>query len=135
MIKDVQLGKEIVITVANKIGILADLSKILADHGINLEAVAGYTKENEARIMLVTEDNLRAKDALTKAGYKAAKENPVLMLTLENKTGALKLLAAKLASEQIDINYVYGTTCMSACPARLILSTNNNEKALLAFKK
>lgn len=134
MIKDAQMGKEIVVTVMNKIGILADLTKVLADHGINVEAVAGYTKENEARIMLVTEDNQRAIDALIKAGYKAAKESPVLMLTLENKAGALKNVTSKLTSENIDIKYIYGTTCMSICPGRLILSTNDDEKALLAFK-
>lgn len=135
MLKSAQLGKEIVVTVMNKIGVLADMSKILADHGINIEGVTGYAVNNEATIMFVTEDNLRAMDALKKAGYKGAKEHSVLILELENKAGALKNIAAKLDSENIDIKYLYGTTCLAACPSRVVLSTNNDEKALIAFKK
>jgi len=135
MVRSAQLGKEIVVTVMNRIGVLADIARILADHGINIEAVAGYAMENEANIMLVTDDNLRSLDALVKAGYKAAKENPVLILDLENKPGSLKLVSQKLASENIDLKYIYGTGCASNCPAKLIVSTNNDEKALLIFKK
>lgn len=136
MIKSAQMGKEIVITVINKIGVMADMTKIIADHGINIEAVAGYaTEEGEAKITVVTDDNLRAKEALVKAGYKGAKENPVVVIELENKTGALKNVTAKLAAHNIDIKYVYGTTCSSACPAKLILSTSDNEKTLVAFNK
>ncbi len=135
MVINAQLGKEIVVTVVNKIGILADMSRILADHGINIEAVAGYAKEGEAKIMLVADDNLRTTDALKKAGYKGTKENPVVIVELENKPGALKNITAKLAAENIDIKSIYGTTCAGGCPAKIILSTTNDEKTLLIFKK
>lgn len=136
MVKSAQLGKEISVTVVNKIGILFDISKILADHGINIEAVAGYSVNGkEAKIMLVTSDNLRAKDALIKAGYKKTEENPVVILELENKAGALKNITLRLAEKHIDIKYIYGTACSDNCPSKVILSTNNDAEALLAFKK
>lgn len=135
MLKNAQLGKEIVVTVVNKIGVLADMSKILADHGINIEAVAGYaTASNEAKIMLVTTDNIRAVDALKKKNYTNAKENEVVIIELENKSGALKNATARLASENIDIKYIYGTTCTCGGPARIVFATTDNEKALVAFK-
>lgn len=134
MVKDANLGKEIVMTVPNKVGILANVSKILADHGINIEAVAGYVAKDEATIMLVAEDTLRAKEAIQKAGYKNTKENEVIVLDLENKPGALKSITAKLAAEKIDIKYAYGTACPTGCPARLVLSTTANEKALVSLK-
>ena len=134
MVRDAHLGKEVVVVVGNKIGVLADLSKIVSDHGINIEAVAGYADGAEAKIMLVTNDNLRALDALTKNGYKSSKESEVLVLEMENKAGVLKNITAKLASEGIDIRYIYGTTCNSGCPSRVVLSTSNNEKAVVAFK-
>lgn len=135
MLKQAQLGKEIVVTVVNKSGVLADMSKLLAEHGINIEAVAGYAIDKEARIMLVTDDNLRTGDALKKAGYNSLKENEVVIVELENKPGALKYVTAKLASQGIDIKQIYGTTCSAGCPAKIILSTSDNEKALVAFKK
>lgn len=135
MIKDANLGKELVITTENKVGILANMSKILADHGINIEGVAGYAAENnQAKIMIVAEDTLRAKEALQKAGYTNMKENEVVVVELENKPGALKSITAKMADAKIDIRYIYGTACPSGCPARIILATNNNEKAVVLFK-
>ena len=137
MLKKAYLKKEIVLDVVNKVGVLADMSKLLAVHGINLEAVAGYAKDdNKARIMLVVEDTLRAMDALKKANYTGARENEVVVVELENKPGALKVITEKLASEGIDIKQVYGTTCPAGtCPARIVLTTSDNEKALVAFKK
>ena len=136
MIKNASLGKEIVVTVVNKIGILADMAKLIAEHGINIEAVAGYAEVgNTAKIMLITDDFLRVTDALKKAGYKSLKESGAIIVELENKTGALKFLTAKLAAEEIDIKQIYGTTCSGSCPAKIILSTSDKEKALVARKK
>ena len=134
MVKDVNLGKELVVTAPNKVGILANMSKILADHGINIEGVAGYAAETEAKIMIVADDALRAKDALVKSGYKNCKENEVIVVDLINKPGALKGITAKLAADMIDIRYTYGTACPSGCPARLIIATTDNEKALVSLK-
>jgi hypothetical protein len=135
MLKRAQLSKEIIVTVVNKIGVLADMSKLLAEHGINIEAAAGYGENNEAKIMLITDDNLRAVDALKKSGYKSIKENEVLVLELENKAGALKFVTSKLAAEGIDIKSLYGTACSAGCPAKIVLTTSDNEKAIVAFRK
>ncbi len=135
MIKEANLGKEIVVRVENKAGILANMSKILAERGINVEGVAGYVTDKEAKLMLITSDNQRSLDALKKGGYKSIKENEVVIAELENKPGALKTITAKLVQENIDIKYVYGTTCLEGCAARIVLSTNNNEKAVVALKK
>jgi hypothetical protein len=135
MVKAAYLGKEVVVSITNRIGILADISKTLADHGINIEAIAGYSTANEAKLMFVTMDNLRASDALIKAGYKGARENPVVIVELEDKPGALRNITTRLAAENIDIRYIYGTACSENCPAKIVLSTSNDEKALLVFKK
>lgn len=136
MIKDVKLVQEITVTVVNKIGVLADMSKIVTGQGVNIEAVAGYAAaDNNAKIMLITEDNARITGALKKSGYKSLKESEVILVELENKTGALKHLTAKLAAEEIDIKLIYGTTCAGNCPARMVISTNDNAKAMLALKK
>jgi hypothetical protein len=135
MIKQAQLGKEIAVTVVNKIGVLADMSKLLAEHSINIEAVAGYALDKEAKIMLLTNDNVRSIDALKKSGYKSIRENEVVVVELEDKPGALKNITARLATEGIDIKQIYGTTCAGGCPAKLVISTGDNEKALVAFKK
>ena len=135
MIKSVNLGRELVVKVPNKAGILADMTKVLAEHGLNVEGVAGYVTGSEAQIMIVAEDTLRAKEAMAKAGYKAAKDNEVVVIELQNKPGALKAVTAKLAAEKIDIRYVFGTACAAGCLAKIIFATTANEKAVVALKK
>jgi hypothetical protein len=135
MLRSVRLGKEIVVTVANKIGVLADIARIVADHGINILALAGWGDADKAQVMLVTADNLRAIEALQKKSYTAVKESDVLMVELENKPGVLKDVTTRLAENQIDIRYIYGTSCSCGGPALVVVRTNDNERALVAFKK
>ena len=134
MVRKAEAGKEIVVTVANRIGVLADVSTIVADHGINIRALAGWGDADKAQIMLVTEDNLRAVDALKKKNYTAIRESGVVLVELENKPGVLKDVTAKLAGHQIDIKYIYGTTCSCGGPALVVVRTSDNERALVAFK-
>jgi hypothetical protein len=46
----------------------------------------------------------------------------------------MKSVTAKLADQKIDILYAYGTACSGGCPARIVLSTSDNERALVSFK-
>ena len=134
MIKSAEMGKELVLTVPNKMGTMTNVSKIMADHGINIEGAAGYAMGNEAKIMIVADDVLRAGDALKKAGFKAVEAKEVVVVELENKPGALKSLCARISDAKIDIKYIYGSTCVGGCAARIIISTSDNEKALVVFK-
>jgi hypothetical protein len=135
MVMDAKLGKEIVVTVANKIGILADMSKRLADEGINIDAVAGYAVRHEAKIILVTPDDTRAVEILKKANYASIKQNDCIVVDLENKPGALRDITSRMASATIDIKQIYGSACTAGCPAKIIISTTDNQKALAALKK
>jgi len=134
MIKNAEMGKELVLSVPNKMGTMANVAKILSDHGINVEGVAGYGMGAEAKIMIVADDVLRAAEALEKAGFKSIETKEVIVVELENKVGALKSLSAKLMDAKIDIKYLYGTTCSGGCAATMIVSTADNEKALVVFK-
>jgi hypothetical protein len=116
--------------------VLADISKMLAERGINIEAIAGYNlPDNTAKLMLVTSDNRRAYDALKTNGHKPVKESDVVLIELENKVGALKGVTETLAQNKIDIKYMYATTCQAGCPSRLIFATSDNAKAVTVLKK
>ncbi|MBU1125663.1 MAG: ACT domain-containing protein [Candidatus Omnitrophica bacterium] len=136
MLKLISEGVEIVVTAANKAGILADITGLLSEKGVNLEAVAGYAgKDKKARIMLVCADSARAVALLKKSGYRSIKENTVVLLAINDRPGSLGAIADALAAARIDIKQIYGTTCSTGCPAKIVLSTSNNKKALAVLKK
>ncbi|MDD4908169.1 MAG: hypothetical protein PHJ00_03815 [Candidatus Omnitrophica bacterium] len=135
MAKYVRLCNEIYVTVSNKIGVLADISRVAEQLSINIEAVAGYaTETDEARLLVVTFDNARLIQALKSKGYILIKEIEVLLIELENKVGSLEDMCSKLSAEDIDIKHIYGSTCPAGCPAQIVMSTSDNKKALAVLK-
>ncbi len=132
MIKRAVLGKEICVRFVNEVGVLSRITSFLVNHGINVEAVAGYARDvgEEAELMFLTNDNLAAISELVDNGYGDIRENSIIIIELENRPGALKNITERLAQNNINITYIYGTTCMGGCPAKIIISTSNNNKAL-----
>lgn len=137
MIKNVTLGEEITVTTRNKVGILADVAMMLASKGINIEAVLGYEVGLTGKLFLVTSGNLTIINELKKKKYKLVKETEVILVDLENKPGALKVVATEMKENNIDIKYVYITPC--TCPgkgsSRMVLQTSDNERAIVLLSK
>jgi len=134
MIKDAFIWKEITLITKNKIGLLANIAKIIADHGINIEGIVGYSMDDEASVMIVAENITAAKETLIQNGFEV-KENEVVVVDLKNKPGALKSLATKIAAQNIDIKYIYGTVTLEEDVSRLVLATNANERTLVLLKE
>ncbi|HYA12876.1 MAG TPA: ACT domain-containing protein [Syntrophales bacterium] len=137
MLKKALLTKEISVTVVNKIGVLDIMAGYLADRGINIEAIAGYEMpgSNQATIMLVVDNTLRATEAIKERDFGSIEEHDVILVELDNKPGALKTVTGLLALKGINIRYIYATTSLDKCPVRVILSTSDNQAALITLKK
>lgn len=130
MIKGVYIGEEIVISTRNKVGILADVAMITASNGINIEAVLGYETGATAKLLLITSANLLITNELKKKRYKLIKETEVVMVDLRNKPGALKVVATELKNGNIDIKYLYVTSCAGGDSSKMVLQTSDNERAM-----
>jgi len=130
------IGREVSVVVINEVGALAKVTSFLVNHGINVEAVAGYSNHvgDQAGLMFITDDNVSAINELTHNGYEDVRENEVIIVELENTPGALKNISERLTQNDINIAYIYCTTCMQGCPAKIILSTSDNERAFELLK-
>ena len=131
MIKNIVRGKELSVVVMNEIGALARTMSFLVNHGINVEAVAGYSNStgDQGELIFITDNNVMAVNELLSNGYENIRENDVLIIELENRPGTLKNISELLALNKININYIYCTTCSGGCPAKIILSTSDNNRA------
>jgi hypothetical protein len=136
MIKKVTLGEEITVTAKNKVGVLADIATMLANKGVNVESALGFQAGSTAKLMLVTSANLIVVGELKKRKFKSVKEAEVVMIGLEDKPGALKIVTTELKKAKIDIKYLYVTTMPSAVnAARMVIQTSDNEKAMAVLSK
>ncbi len=136
MIKSLSIGYEVSVVVINEVGALAKVTSFLVNHGINVDAVAGYSNHvgDQAGLMFITDDNVSAINELIQNGYEDVRENEVIIVELENTPGALKNISERLTQNDINIAYIYCTTCLKGCPAKIILSTSDNERAFELLK-
>jgi hypothetical protein len=96
--------------------------------------VTGSTSGEECVIRLVTDDNLRTRDALAERGY-GVQEEDVILLQLPHKPGMLRRLAEALANAGIEIRHLYATALNEHDTCLLVLQTANDEQAIPKLSK
>ncbi len=136
MISNITRGKEIAVLVVNEVGALSRILSFLVNHGINVEAIAGYSNRigDQGEVIFITNNNPIAIRELVSNGYVNIGERDVIVVELENRPGTLKNISEVLAGNEININYIYCTTCSKGCPAKIVLSTSDNDRAFEILK-
>jgi len=119
--------KEAIIRVNNRAGALAQITKSLADMGLNIEAVIATVEGTEAVIRLVTGDHQRTLDAL-RGQRLEVQEARVVVAEVEHRPGLLREITEKLARQHIDLSYLYATATGDKC--LVIFSSTNNDWAV-----
>ena len=124
---------QIIITVDNKVGTLAEITSVVASSGINLTAICAYAADNKGLIMFVSDNNNLAKKLLKAKKYDI-REEEVVLLSLDNKPGALQSVTEKIADLGIDLNLLYGSVDKAGKTSRVVLISEDNDAVLTALK-
>lgn len=126
------LAKEIVLKTLNDIGVVAELTRALADRGIGIRAVSAWVEGEYGIIHLVTDDNRRALESLD-AEFQPREQN-VLVVEVPHKAGMLKSVAERLKVQGIDIHHLYATALPDHERCLVVLQTSHNDRARLALQ-
>lgn len=129
----IYIGKEVKVSMEDRVGALAEVIDCIAEAGVNIEDICVNVVGGEAFFYFITDNNEKVQPVLESKGYKAG-ERQVVVLSLENRPGALLKVAQKLREEHIDIKYLYGTTSGSGQKTTLVFSSSNNDKAAEVLK-
>ena len=122
-----RMAKEAIVRMNNRMGVLAQVTKSLADMGINIEAVIATVEGTDAVIRMVTGDHQRTVDALRDQRLEV-QEAKVVVAEVEHRPGLLREITEKLARQHIDLSYLYGTAAGDKC--LVVLSSTNNDWAV-----
>lgn len=71
-------GKEIVVTVPDKVGVLSRISTVVSENNANIQAICGYAVDGMAHVRLLTDNNEKARDSLHRAGFDAVEHDVIL---------------------------------------------------------
>ena len=122
--------REVSVRVFSDIGILAQITKIVSEKGVNIRAAAAWVEDdNKGVIRLVTDDNLRAIDALRAHNYAPEEVNSVEVL-MHHSPGMLNSICEKISHGGINMHYLYASAPVSDETCLAILSTADNGRAL-----
>lgn len=119
---------QLTLALQSKPGVLAKISQALAGAGVNITAICAAETAGRGKIRMVVSDPARAKEALKAAKLRCGEEQ-ALILTLEDRPGALARVADKLAAAKINIKCAYATTAGMGGSATVVLSVSNADKA------
>ena len=96
----------IVIMARNEVGVIADISRALADATINIETISAKALGEKGVITLTTDDDDASLRVLTDAGFKASADDS-LMLSLHDEPGALARVAERFKEAGINIQSLH----------------------------
>ncbi len=96
----------IIIMAKNEVGVIADISRTLADEGINIETISAEGVDQTGAITLTTDAYDDAIRALTNAGFKALSDDS-LVLRLRDEPGSLARLAERFRDAGINIQSLH----------------------------
>lgn len=119
---------QLTVSAQSKPGVLAKVCDVVARAGVNITGLCAAESSGRGRIRLVVSDPVRAKQALAAAKIRCGEE-PALLLSLDDRPGALAAVAARLASAKVNIKCAYATVASAGAPAQVVVSVANSEKA------
>lgn len=121
----------IVIMANNEVGVIADITRVLADEGINLETINTETAGNQGAVILTVDRYDRALYALNRAGFKAVGDD-ALVVRLPDEPGALAGVAGSLKEAGVNIESMH-ILSRQAGYAMIALKTDNRSVAIDAI--
>lgn len=124
---------QLTLTLESKPGVLAQVCHALAGAGVNITAICAAETAGKGKIRMVVSDSARAKEALKAAKLRCGEE-PALVLTLEDRPGALARVAEKLGAAKVNIKCAYATTAGTGGSATVVLTVPNVDKAEAVLK-
>ena len=128
------LDSQLMITVNNKVGTLAEVTSVIAASKINLIAISAYAVDNVGHIVFVTENNKEAKKLLKSKKYEVLEEG-VVLVTLDHKPGALQAVTTKIAQAGLDLTLIYGSVEKEGIISRVVMISEDNQSLLMTIRQ
>ncbi|MBQ3612026.1 MAG: ACT domain-containing protein [Firmicutes bacterium] len=127
------LVKQVSIFVENTTGRLADVTRILADAGIDLKAATIADAADFGILRCIVEDADAAKKILNEKGFNAS-VSEVIAVSLDNKPGGFHRVLQILADEKVGVKYIYSTIKSAEGEAVIMMKAADNDKAIEVLK-
>ena len=126
--------KQISVFFENKPGRLGEVTKVLADEGINLRAISIADTNDFGILRLIVNDPEKAADVLNKAGFTIRITN-VAAVEIEDKPGSLAKVMDIFKTVNVNIEYLYASLEGKQGKAVVIFKLEDHDKGMRLIKE
>jgi hypothetical protein len=120
--------KQLVVITPNEVGTMEKICAAVRGAGSAMSHLCASTLGDDARFLLKVRNNDKVRSALEALEYEVT-EVEAVEVELDNVTGSLEPVAARLSQAKVDLDFLYGTSADGE-KATCILSTNDNDRAV-----
>ena len=123
------LIKQMSVFVENTTGRLAELTRILAEHGIDIKATTIADTVDYGILRSIVPNPEEATRILTEAGFTAS-ITEVIAVSIEDKPGGFHKVLQILADNDIAVDYIYSAIQAKDDKAIIMIRVEEQEKAI-----
>lgn len=120
--------RQISVFMENKVGPLAEITTLLAQHQINMRALSVAETQDFGILRIIVEEPEKAEQVL-KDNQIIFRESSVLAVLMEDRPGSMAAVVDQLAQAGIPVEYAYAFITRQADNACLILKVKEDEAA------
>ena len=121
--------KQISVFLENTTGRLSEVTKTLANAGVNLRAISIADTADFGILRLIVDKNDKATDALNAAGF-TTRRTDVAAVEIEDVPGSLAKLMELFQKSHLNIEYLYASLEGKAGMAIVIIKLQDHERGL-----
>jgi len=125
----VMFVKQISVFLENKSGRLAEVTRTLKEHQIDIRALYIADTTEYGILRMIVDQPEKAQDVLTKTGFTGSSTR-VIALAIADRPGTLDEALETLSSGSISVDYLYAFVGRSSDDAIVIIRVENPELAL-----
>ncbi|QQO08338.1 ACT domain-containing protein [Breznakiella homolactica] len=126
--------KQISVFLENNAGRLGEVTRVLANAGINIRAISIADTADFGILRLIVDKNLDAMKALADAGF-TTRMTDVVAVQIEDTPGSLAKVMELFQKSQINIEYLYASLEGKVGKAVVIFKMENIEKGIEIVSK
>ena len=126
--------RQISVFMENKVGPLAEITTLLAQHQINMRALSVAETQDFGILRIIVEEPEKAEQVL-KDNQIIFRESSVLAVLMEDRPGSMAAVVDLLAQAGIPVEYDYAFITRQADNACLILKVKEDEAAEALLEK
>ena len=128
-----EIRRQVSVAIENQPGRLAEISRALADRGVNLDGVCVIDNIEQGMVRVLPDDAAAVRRVLAEKGLPAV-EVDVVIAELPSGVGNLATISERLGAAGINIEYAYATGPAGEGMSRIVLKTVSAKNALAALR-